>query len=257
MAELAKSMRAAPTVLPIPFRPMAEAITGSNRVLLSTDTASRRALRAVGKQAATTGDTIHLDASPTELLTPGARITEIVAHELTHVAHPSPAPRFFDDIDETPEERRAEQIGRLMAAAPPSPAASGLGAPFARRHAARPGGRGHRNATFDHETSARPMSISNVTQNRRPSEPGTLDAAALAAQLSGEAPAVSAPAAVPSNSAAAPPADAGQPAGAPERSFEERFREELERNIDLILRRVQDRLIVDLERRGGRSWPRF
>src|SRR5690606_7966500 len=85
MAEFAKSMRAAPTVLPIPFRPMAEAITGSNRVLLSTDTASRRALRAVGKQAATTGDTIHLDASPTELLTPGARITEIVAHELTHV----------------------------------------------------------------------------------------------------------------------------------------------------------------------------
>src|SRR5690606_573225 len=117
MSELARSIRSRPTPLPTPFRPMAEAITGSDRVLLSTDAGSRRALRSVGKRAATTGNVIHLDRTPT----PGRAINEVIAHELTHVAHPSPTPRFFDDIDDSPEERRAETVARVMASSPLAP----------------------------------------------------------------------------------------------------------------------------------------
>lgn len=32
------------------------------------------------------------------------------------------------------------------------------------------------------------------------------------------------------------------------------FREELERNIDTIVQRLEDRIRIDLERRGGRAW---
>ena len=70
----------------------------------------RRALARVGKLAATTGDTIHL-ASPRPA-------PEVIAHELTHVAHPSPVPRFFDDDDRGPEERQAEQVAAIMRRAP-------------------------------------------------------------------------------------------------------------------------------------------
>ena len=88
--------------------------------MLSTDTASRKALRSVGKVAATTGDTIHLDRQAI----PTARLDEVMAHELTHIAHPSPTPRFFDDLDDSPEERTAEHVGRIMARSPMAPSAS-------------------------------------------------------------------------------------------------------------------------------------
>jgi hypothetical protein len=32
------------------------------------------------------------------------------------------------------------------------------------------------------------------------------------------------------------------------------FDRQLDRKIDMILRRIEDRTIVDLERRGGRTW---
>ncbi len=114
MTELSQTIRRTPAPLPMPFRPMSDAITGGRRVMLSTDPASRRALRSVGKIAATTGDTIHLDHAAI----PRRRLDEVVAHELTHVAHPSPTPRFFDDIDDSPEERRAEKVASIMARSP-------------------------------------------------------------------------------------------------------------------------------------------
>ena len=114
LTELSHGERRQPQPLPAPYRPMAEAITGHHRVLISTDDASRRALRAVNKVAATTGDVIHLAAPPVV----GPRHTEVMAHELTHVAHPSPAPRFFADDDRGPEERRADEIARVIARSP-------------------------------------------------------------------------------------------------------------------------------------------
>jgi hypothetical protein len=96
--------------LPIHYRPLATAIVGDRPVRLSTSQASRRALAKVGKAAATTADTIHVGTSrPT---------AEVIAHELTHVAHPSPVPRFFGDDDRSPEERKAEQVAAIMRRAP-------------------------------------------------------------------------------------------------------------------------------------------
>ena len=129
MSVLSETMRSRPTPLPTTYRPLADAIAGPRPVMLSTDTASRKALRSVGKVAATTGDTIHLDRQAI----PSARLDEVMAHELTHVAHPSPAPRFFDDIDDSPEERRAEQVAKVMARSPLAPSATTSAPPERRR----------------------------------------------------------------------------------------------------------------------------
>jgi hypothetical protein len=123
-AELARHRAERPRAIPVTYRPLATAIVGARPVHVSTGTASRRALAKVGKVAATTGTTIHL-ASP-------AASAEVIAHELTHVAHPSPVARFFDDDDHSPEERRAEQVAAIMRSAPILPrttaaAAAGTG----------------------------------------------------------------------------------------------------------------------------------
>ena len=109
-AELGRHRPERPRPIPLSYRPMATAIVGDRPVHVSTGPASRRALARVGKRAATTGDTIHL-ATPRPA-------PEIIAHELTHVAHPSPVPRFFDDDDRGPEERQAEQVAAIMRRAP-------------------------------------------------------------------------------------------------------------------------------------------
>lgn len=102
---------------------------------------------------------------------------------------------------------------------------------------------------------------------------GTVSAAELAARHLGVTPPPAAPGTgatirrspvelepAPASAPAAPahPAapDPGPVAGAA-RPFDERFREELERNIDLIIRRVEERLLTEIERRGGRAWRGF
>ena len=93
--------------------------------MFSSDGASRRALRSVGKVAATTNNVIHIDRSATS----PRMMDEVIAHELTHVAHPSAAPRFFDDIDDSPEERQAEAVARVMARSPLAPSSSTVAPP--------------------------------------------------------------------------------------------------------------------------------
>jgi hypothetical protein len=108
---------APPTARPLPkrFEPIARAIlTRPERVRISTDRASRAALSAVGKAAATSGEVVHL-ARP---LDASSASIDVLAHELTHVAHPSPAVRFYGDDRHTNEERLANQIGEVMAKAP-------------------------------------------------------------------------------------------------------------------------------------------
>lgn len=107
---------AAPAPLPVKWRPLASAIAGERRVRVSTNAASRAALQAAGKRAATTGDVIHL-ARPLR----GPSDAPLLAHELTHVAAPSPAPRFFDDERDSPEERRAEMIADVIRRSPVLP----------------------------------------------------------------------------------------------------------------------------------------
>lgn len=101
--------------LPQRFEPIARAILPRpDQVRVSTGTASRKALSSVGKVAATSGNIVHLardlDDSPQSI--------DILAHELTHVANPSPLVRFFNDDRDSKEERLANEMGSVMAKAP-------------------------------------------------------------------------------------------------------------------------------------------
>jgi len=112
-ATLAAHPTLAPRALPQRWQPLASAIVGAGPVRISTGTGSRTALRAAGKVAATTGNVIHLDHEPVH-----QRDAALLAHELTHVASPSPLPRFFDDDRPSAEEHRAEQIADIIRRSP-------------------------------------------------------------------------------------------------------------------------------------------
>jgi hypothetical protein len=263
MTELSRTIRRTPAPLPSPFQPLAEAIAGSRRVMLSTDDASRRALRSVGKVAATTGDTIHVDPDPIS----SSRIAEVMAHELTHVAHPSPAPRFFDDIDDSPEERKAESVAAVMARSPLAPAAS-TAAPLA-------GGL---------VTARRARDTGTIRRSPAPSgsaSSGSISADELAGQLRGGATTggqvASGPAVVRRSLGAGhtSPSVAGSPPSATIRRdtavdsptaagvdlsptspamTNESFRRYLADNFEHIVEMLEERILRDLERRGGRYW---
>ena len=263
MVELSRTVRRSPTPLPTTYRPMADAITGGRTVMLSTDPASRRALRSVRKVAATTGDTIHLDP----VSVPTQRLDEVIAHELTHVAHPSPTPRFFDDIDDSPEERKAEHVARVMARSPLAPSASVV-SPVGR---ARSGGRP--------DVIRRAPAPASAAASSSSSSPGTLSADALAARLTGSrsptasspiartdtirrspAPAPVSPSEPPvirrfldgssSTSSTVGSSTASQQTELSDEEFLERFRA----NMPEIMSLIEDRMIIELERRGGRTW---
>jgi hypothetical protein len=249
MTALSETVRRNPAPLPTTFRPMADAIAGPRPVMLSTDSASRRALRSVGKVAATTGDTIHLD----ERAIPSARLAEVMAHELTHIAHPSPAPRFFDDIDDSPEERRAERVARVMAQSPLAPAASLV------QPAARSGERVIRRS---------PASNAGTSSMRsaRPTSPGSVSAEQLAAQITGtrsNSHADSSTSVIrrtladaPTQRTMPPPPpgpDAESSTSAPAMSNEQ-FLVHFRDNLSEVMGLIEDRMIIELERRGGRTW---
>lgn len=264
MSELARSVRERPAPLPTPLRPMADQIAARRPVLLSTDGASRRALRSVGKRAATVGDTIHLDAAADQLATPTLAIREVVAHELTHVAHTSAAPRFFDDIDDSPEERRADAVARLIARAPVAVAASTLGAPhtFGDRPPAPAGG----SAAAVVRRSPMRLATHRSAATTGPTEPGTVSAAEMVRSMNTPVPTPRPTGtpdvvrrvvteATPDNEVGALNSSGTDGLAIYQRDVE--FREMLERHLDVILRRVEDQIQIDIERRGGRAWRGF
>ena len=247
--ELSRQPAPAPQPLPERYQPMARAITGHHRVMLSVNDASRRALRSVDKVAATTGNVIHLHKP----LAPGARAAEVLAHELTHVAHPSPAPRFFDDDVRSPEERQAEQVAKVMARAPLAPNGT-----ISRARSA--------NAT---PAVSRAGSGSDIIR-RSPasSSPGTINAAALANEMLG-GPKVqrsSQPAARQVSHDHSPGTVRRSPDTSvtdtevtdtettTERDVQNDFRAQLDLHFDYLLRRLERRMVIELERRGGRFW---
>jgi hypothetical protein len=281
MDELSTTIQRRPDRLPSTYRPMADAITGGRRVMLSSDSNSRRALRSVGKVAATTNDVIHLDTATT----PRHRLDEVIAHELTHVAHPSATPRFFDDIDHSPEERKAEQMAELIARsplAPNSPAATRPPKP-----------------STDDTIRRTPATRSG------PSSGGTIGAASLASRISGtSSPSSTSSSASSISRSSAPhssellrraidqgatrtgssssPSNSGEQiqrkvsssqmgqftesdtgssnGGAPIGNLadvpgaEAWFVEQLTRHFDQIINQLEQRMIVEFERRGGRTW---
>jgi hypothetical protein len=259
MTELSRSIRSRPVPLPAPFRPLADQITGGRKVMLATDTATRRALRSVGKVAATTGDTIHLDP----VATSAARMNHVLAHELTHIANPSPVARFFDDDLDSPEERRAEATAKIMTRSPLAPTSSVLSAP---------GGTVRRTPLAGSGDTIR---RSTDTIHR---SPGTIDAESLAASITGttasrsSSPRSSGSSDVIRRALTETPSVAAQQAGSQNQQGGESvlhseppfdphsdaakdwFAEQLEKHADAIVRLLGDRLVTDLERRGGRMW---
>jgi hypothetical protein len=252
MSVLSETIRRSPAPLPTTYRPLADAIAGPRPVMLSTDAASRKALRSVGKVAATTGDTIHLDRQAIS----SARIDEVMAHELTHIGHPSPAPRFFDDIDDSPEERRAEQVAKLMSRSPLAPSAS-ASAPSVRRSS------DARTLRRTADTSSRPSASASSAD--------TVSAGALAASLTRNSASQDVvqrwtsatpsprPSAGSHRSSGQVPAPSPRSAPEPTDPFEsaratEWFRTQLDASMQRVVRQLEDRMIVELERRGGRSW---
>lgn len=263
MTELSSTIRRRPAPLPVAFQPMAEAITGgrARNVMLSTDNASRRALRSVGKVAATTDNVIHLADAPT----PSSRLNEVIAHELTHIAAPSPVARFFDDADDSPEERQAERVARVMATSPLAPT-SPASAPDTNGRSSPPS-----QASLIRRSPAsttRPSTGSTLSNMASSANTGGLSASALAASISG----TSSPSQSPDVQrwANAQP-QAEKPAGAPtigsnrgsgeigsqlkdSADAAEWFADQLDRNFDRLVNALEDRMIVEFERRGGRIW---
>jgi hypothetical protein len=237
MAELSRTRAARPTPLPERLRPMADLIAGGAAPRVSHDVASRQALRSVGKLAATVGDVIHLDRSVNQVP------TEVLAHELTHVAHPSPAPRFFADDRPSAEERRAETIGKLMRStapavirrAPSQDTTPGSGAISAAALAGQITGTGGDNVIRRWNTAA-PRGSSR-------------SAATIGANRGGSA---SAPASAPVPAPAAPSAPSARSAPSSPADQSATQAPDLVSQFDRILELLEERVLRELERRGGR-----
>ena len=96
--------------------PLARAVTGQRLTpLYTTGPATRHALHSAGARGATTGSTMHLPEPPR----PEPRALALLGHELAHVAESSPRPRFL--LDSPPAtgdegERRARRLGEAVQA---------------------------------------------------------------------------------------------------------------------------------------------
>ena len=242
LTELARHRQERPKPLPTQFASIANLIVGKKRPLVSTSEASQRALAAVDKVAATTGDVIHL-AVPSALSRPTAEMTGIIAHELTHVAAPSPAPRFFADDRHTAEERRATEIGEIMrrSSAPPpsgSIASRGRTTPMT--------------ITEQHTRSASTGSVTSTstTSNGIGGQADTIrramDSAAAPAPSVQRALTETAPSMTSSSN------DSSDFSGSNNSINSAQFSRLLREHFDLIVELLEDRIGSDIERRGGR-----
>ena len=242
MTELGRHRQERARPLPVQFRSIADVIVADRTPRISTGRASRQALAAVDKVAATTGDVIHLARAPSAG-TPSAELAGIIAHELTHVANPSPAPRFFDDDRHSAEERRATEIGEIMRSTRLRPVAAprpSRGAPMSittdfddateslRRRVASSGAAGSGGA----DTIQRKFSGS--IGGHRAQQGSANAASAPATNTLSEAEPLSGASATGSSMSRA------------------EFRKLLRENFDAVIELLEDRLIADLERRGGR-----
>jgi hypothetical protein len=214
--------------LPVEYQSMASVIVGVRQpVRVSTSHASRRALARVGKRAATTGDTIHLDHP--------RPAPEVIAHELTHVAHPSPAPRFFADDHRGPEERQAERVAAVMRRSPILPGVRSLGStPTIQR--AQASGTVSAAALATSLTRSQPQAVSTPTP---PTQPTSIQRFTTTSDAT--APNI----APPNTPTPTAPGGATPQAAAPTTS-------ETLAQFERILEMLEDRIMSELERRGGR-----
>ena len=253
LGQLAASVQRRPAPLPVSYQPMADVIASGQRVMFSSDGASRRALRSVGKVAATTNNVIHIDRSATS----PRMMDEVIAHELTHVAHPSAAPRFFDDIDDSPEERQAEAVARVMARSPLAPSSSTVAPPatvggagprarIQRRSAGPEGASGGSESTI----SASAMAAS-ITQTQQPNNVQRFASGPQSAS-GGSLSKAASPTETRQRDMPSTPSIAQQLGESAEAA--EWFVDQLQRNFHRLVSDLEAQMIVELERRGGHHW---
>ena len=252
LTELARHRQERPKPLPTQFASIADLIVGKRRPLVSTSEASQRALAAVDKVAATTGDVIHL-AAPNALARPNAELTGIIAHELTHVAAPSPAPRFFADERHTAEERRANEIGDLMRRSPAPPPSGSI---------ASPGRTAPMTITEQHTRSARTGTVTSSTSSGATSgttsgsRADTIRRAMASVGSTGSSASPSIQRAVleaPSTTSSESSSTGGSyESGSAAPMTSDQFSRLLREHFDLIVELLEDRIGSDIERRGGR-----
>lgn len=265
---------ASTVALPSLWRPLATAIVGERPVRMGTGPASRAALRAAGKVAATVGDTVHL-ARPLR----GPADAPLLAHELTHVAHRSPEPRFFDDHRDSPEERRADLVADVIRRSPvlPRPGAAGLapGAVLRRRALPTPPVPAIATRRAPVTSPAGPPSEgSGGLRSGSAASPGSISAADLAARLTRSSPQNVQRQPSPEQSWRAPtgasnvvqraetgeseitPATSAGPVLDVNGTWPKLSRDvdstTLNTFMDLIMEQLEDRIGREIERRGGR-----
>ncbi|NLT55647.1 MAG: DUF4157 domain-containing protein [Actinomycetales bacterium] len=111
----AEAVRERPLEHPRPFPdallPWARAVSGRSTPRYTTGPATRAALDAAGAVGASSGDVVHLASAPTGSPRPAA--THVIAHELAHLRQPLARPRFLLGIDRgdlDADERRAREF---------------------------------------------------------------------------------------------------------------------------------------------------
>ena len=242
-----------PQPLPARFRPLAERIVGPRvAVKVVHGAVTRAALEAAGHDAATSNSTIHLPSRPDA----SARTMSIVAHELEHVAVPSAAVRFHGGVD-SPEERQAtrtEQVVRRIAAdinrrGGPEASAGTAGLPVAGLPAF--GRSGSAAADAAPSAGGPPVPASAI---QRQATSAAARAGRNTAASSGTADDTirrAAPAAPPAGAGAAA-AIAGAAGATSSGSSDSDGSAALSAaQLNAIIRAVEDRLLEEIERRGG------
>ncbi|MEO3815982.1 DUF4157 domain-containing protein [Plantactinospora sp. B24E8] len=250
-----------PRPLPSGLHALARAITGrTSPPRFTTGPATRHALAAAGALGATTGSVVHLAAVPS-----GPAAATVLAHELAHTRHPVRRPRFLlaggggllDD-----DERQALAAGRDLHAAGPAGVADTIAAGIVDRLPVG-GGLGAVRELVTQTTQAvieaMPQFPTGAVPDSAPGPAGPVPAGSSAswgAPAAGGGPAPGsastgsgweqldgAPAAGPPTVGAVPQA-AGETGGVPTSGTP--------LDPDRVVAIVEERLLREIERRGGR-----
>jgi len=204
--------------------------------MVTSGEATRSALRAAGAQAATTGTTLHLPGSPSA--TPQG--LAVLAHELSHAADASPGPHFLLHSAHGAAdagERRALQVGETTRRAASGAAGPVPGGGVADRLVA--GGASllamAREAVH---TAVAEVGGRGGTATTGPQPQGPIEAAGTASAADGPSPSTRVP--VP----ASHPVVAGA-GNAPVTGI-------ADDQVSELMVALEERLLAELERRGGR-----
>ncbi|MCU1504645.1 MAG: hypothetical protein JWM12_3999, partial [Ilumatobacteraceae bacterium] len=243
-------LRASPAAravaLPDRFRPLVRGLA-RRPVMIAHDRVSRAALRAVKRPAATLGNVVHLERAPDS----SAATVELLAHELVHAASAPSRPRFFAEPGHDHEEHRAMRVGRLARATETARAAGPD--PISRvQHAA-----------------VLPRMVQRVAADPAPGLAAGVAAPpagdVVQRQIGGHRASGQAPASPPARPSA--PSPGGPPAiptaaaplaqtivatSAPAARAERRTTSEMLNDFEELIDMIEQRVLSELERRGGR-----